>query len=80
MGCTTEDSSFVGNDAMSVVGNLESQTLKMEAASSFEMSDTVYQSTWCHIPEDLYLYPCCHENVNSWIGSLLVIDKFDFCS
>jgi hypothetical protein len=45
MGYTTEDSGFMGNDAISVVG-----TLKMNAESSFEISVTIYQSAWCRIP------------------------------
>jgi hypothetical protein len=78
VGYTTDDPSLVGNDAMSIVGNLESRTLKMEAASPFETSGTVYQSTWCHIPEDLHLYQHCHENIKSWIVSLFIIEKFGF--
>jgi hypothetical protein len=45
MGYSTEGSGFMGNDAISVVG-----TLKIDAESTFEISVTIYRSTWCHIP------------------------------
>lgn len=67
MGYTTEDSSFVGNDAMSFVGTLKCWILKMKAESSLEISATIYQSMWCHIPEDLHLHQYCHENIECWI-------------
>jgi hypothetical protein len=35
----------------------------MEAASSFEMSVTISQSTRHHIPEDLSIHGCCRENL-----------------
>jgi hypothetical protein len=34
----------------------KNERLKMEAASSFETSVTVYKSTLCHVPEDLHIF------------------------
>jgi hypothetical protein len=33
-----------------------------------------------NIPEDLHLHQYCHENIISWIMSLLVTEEFYFCS
>jgi hypothetical protein len=43
----------VPNSIFRVVSE-EWTTVKMEAASSSEMSATTYQSTWHHSPEDIF--------------------------
>lgn len=40
-------------------------TLMMEAVSISEMLDSLYQSTWHKINEEIHLHICCHENLKS---------------
>lgn len=37
----------------------------MEAESPFKVSLTIYQFTWCHIPEDMNLHKCQCQNLKS---------------
>jgi hypothetical protein len=39
--------------------------IRVEAASTSEMSVNFYQTTWRYIPEDSHLHTLCHENLKS---------------
>ena len=47
--------------------NLTADTLKMEAESSSEMSETTHQSKWRHVPDYMILHQCCFEKLRPLI-------------
>jgi hypothetical protein len=46
--------------------------LMMEAASTFEMSENVYQTTWHNNPEDSHLHTRRLKNLKSYLMGLSV--------
>jgi hypothetical protein len=50
-------------------------TLKMEATCSSETLVPT-RSTWCHIPEYCILHSYCHENVKSYVRSVIFTNSW----
>jgi hypothetical protein len=51
------------------------RVLMMEAASTSEMPENFYQTTWHNNPEDSHLHNCCQKNLKSH-SEYVVLDGY----